>query len=143
MRHRFNTISGWIILIVLLMQLIPLDRSNPPPGPPSAIQEEVIGILKKKCFDCHSFETRWPRYAYIAPISWFIVHQVQTGRRALNFSLWRPDTDSAKTIAITSINKMLQSGEAPHHLCKMPHYDRGITGREYRILLNWSGKKEN
>lgn len=46
------------------------------------------------CYDCHSNETRWPWYSYIAPFSWLIQNDVEEGRDELNFSTWDDDGDS-------------------------------------------------
>ena len=36
--------------------------------------------------DCHSNETTWPWYAYVAPGSWLLSNHVSEGRAQLNFS---------------------------------------------------------
>ncbi len=61
--------------LVLAIQLIPLyPRTNPPvitrvPWDSPAMR----ALASASCFDCHSNETRWPWYSYVAPISWLIV----------------------------------------------------------------------
>ena len=87
-------IIGIILLVLGLSQLIPVDRNNPPVkgnedfvkifNTPSTVQE----ILKSACYDCHSNETIYPDYAYIAPISWAIKDHINEGREHLNFSVW-------------------------------------------------------
>ena len=43
-------------------------------------------LAVRVCFDCHSNETRWPWYMFIAPVSWLTQRDVDEGREALNFS---------------------------------------------------------
>ena len=81
--------AGIVLLLFVGMQLIPAGRDNPP-----VIQEpkwdspETRALAQRACFDCHSNETVWPWYSYVAPISWAVVHDVQEGRAVLNFSEW-------------------------------------------------------
>jgi hypothetical protein len=43
-------------------------------------------IARRACYDCHSNQTVWPWYAYIAPFSWYTINHVAEGRAQLNFS---------------------------------------------------------
>jgi len=43
-------------------------------------------LFKVECMDCHSHETRWPWYSYIAPVSFLIEYQVSQGRTHFNVS---------------------------------------------------------
>ena len=49
---------------------------------------DVQWILRRACYDCHSTETRWPIWAYVAPLSWQVVGDVERARSVLNFSDW-------------------------------------------------------
>src|SRR5690606_32141370 len=65
----------WVIAIFAAIQLIPIDRANPPVDPEKDFIQvmntppKISGLLKRACYDCHSFETEYPRYAYVAPRS--------------------------------------------------------------------------
>ena len=51
-------------------------------------------LFKAECMSCHSHETRWPWYSYIAPMSFFIEYQVFEGRSRFNVSIKpAPDRD--------------------------------------------------
>ena len=52
------------------------------------VPDEIEQILRTSCYDCHSNETKYPWYAYIAPVSWQVVRDVNQGRSELNFSEW-------------------------------------------------------
>lgn len=74
----------------VLAQLVPVPRDNPPvtgklPAPP-----EVQAFLDRSCMDCHSNETRWPWYAYVASGSWLLAYDVAEGREQLNLSRLQP-----------------------------------------------------
>lgn len=84
----------WTLVAFALIQLIPIDRTNKPvDSKMNFVQmkqapEKVSTLLKNACYDCHSDETVYPRYAYVAPISWYVKSHVNDGRQHLNFSVW-------------------------------------------------------
>lgn len=49
---------------------------------------EIQAAFKEACYDCHSYQTRYPWYAYIPPFSNWIDGHVNQGRADLNFSEW-------------------------------------------------------
>jgi len=85
-----------IVLIVIgglllfgLIQLIPVDRTNPAmTKEPNWSSPEARALVKEHCFQCHSNETEWPWYSYVAPASWLIKGDVVNGRRIFIYSAW-------------------------------------------------------
>jgi hypothetical protein len=79
-------IVGFIVLIALI-QFVPTQHSNPPAADPVVFADpNAEAIARRACYDCHSNQTVWPWYAYIAPFSWYSVNHVAEGRAQLNFS---------------------------------------------------------
>ncbi len=74
----------------LVIQFLPIRlRTNPPVvQEPAWDNPETRALMERACYDCHSNETKWPAYAYVAPVSWLIVGEVNHGRHELNFSRW-------------------------------------------------------
>jgi mono/diheme cytochrome c family protein len=86
---KWGLIGGIALLIVI--QLVPYGRNhqNPPVvAEPSWDSPQTRELAVVACFDCHSNETNWRWYSNIAPISWWVQHDVDEGRAALNFSDW-------------------------------------------------------
>ena len=82
---------GWLLAGLLLIQFIRIDVPQPPqakPGDEIQAPKEVMSILKRSCYDCHSNYTNWPWYSDIAPISFEVRAHVKNGRNWLNFSIW-------------------------------------------------------
>jgi hypothetical protein len=50
------------------------------------LSPEVAAILKRSCADCHSNQTIWPWYSYVAPVSWLVERDVRRGRDHMNLS---------------------------------------------------------
>lgn len=129
-----------LAVIFVGFQLIPAARSNPPEiGSPQA-PTAVLGLLKHACYDCHSNETRWPWYSYVAPVSWMVSRHVTEARRRLNFSEWAayasdPNTASHK---LTEVADQVSNGKmAPWYYCLMNPHAR-LTSAEREQLIRWA-----
>ncbi len=78
----FSTIVYWFLIVIALIQFIPVNRTNKPVDSKAnfvniySTPRNVQQILKKACYDCHSNETVYPDYAYVAPTSWSIKNHV-------------------------------------------------------------------
>lgn len=92
-------------VIFIGLQFIPYGRGhNDPPviAEPEWDSPKTRELFSRACGDCHSNETVWPWYGYIAPISWFLQHNIDKGRAALNASEWgrgeSKGDDAAETV---------------------------------------------
>ncbi len=75
-------------VILIGIQFIPVERSNPPVTQEIDAPSNVLSILKTSCYDCHSNETEWPWYSKVAPVSFLVSADVRNGRKRVNFSEW-------------------------------------------------------
>jgi hypothetical protein len=46
---------------------------------------DVKVSLQKACYDCHSNTTKYPWYAEIQPLGWYLTNHVREGKQHLNF----------------------------------------------------------
>ena len=88
--------------LFVAIQLVPYGwrHPNPPvvqdaPWPDAA----SAALARGSCYDCHSHETEWPVYSYVAPMSWLVRRDVEEGRHELNFSEWDRDAGEADDAA--------------------------------------------
>lgn len=83
------------IVVFAVLQLIRPDvifKPNPPAVREAVWpSEEGKALAKRACFECHSNESTWPWYSYVAPVSWLLANHVTEGRQVMNFSDWQPD----------------------------------------------------
>jgi hypothetical protein len=100
-RLRIVAIASALIVIGFIgIQFIPVPRTNPPVT--SELQWDspaIKELVRRACYDCHSNETVWPWYSYIAPMSWLVTHDVSEARRHMNFSQWNPGDLSGDQLA--------------------------------------------
>jgi hypothetical protein len=84
-------IVGVLLLIFIGMQFIPIKRTNPSVTTQLKWDSpQTEALARRACMDCHSNETRWPWYTYIAPASWLTYYDVMRGRSQLNLSTYNP-----------------------------------------------------
>lgn len=129
---RFLRIAGIVILaIVVLIQFIPIDRTNPPVTREVKWDApETRALAQRACFDCHSNETVWPWYSYIAPVSLRVADHVEEGRDVLNFSTWdQPNKE------FDDIEEEINEGGMPLSDYLLMHSAAKLTAAEKEQLL--------
>jgi hypothetical protein len=87
-------------------------------------------IARESCYSCHSNETDWPVYSYVAPFSWLVRRDVESGRDELNFSTWDRDEGEADD-AIESI----VDGSMPPDRYTAIHRGARLTDDEIDVLV--------
>lgn len=138
MKRRLVRIAVALGVLFLAIQLVPAGRTNPPVTQTLAAPADVLAILRRSCFDCHSNETVWPWYAYVAPVSWLVVHDTDEGRAELNFSHWGDLKQSKRDSAAASVVEEIEDGEMPLEAYLWMHRDAAIAPAELEILRRWS-----
>ncbi len=131
--------STLIILVVVLfiINLIPVNMSNPPITSDIKTPDIVKKILRESCYDCHSNETTWYWYTEYAPISWLIAHDVNEGREYLNFSTWDKYSVNEKNELMYESLEEIQEGEMPMKIYELMHPNSKINKDELNTLTMW------
>lgn len=118
------------VIILVLIQLIPVNRTNPPVTREIRWNApETRALAKRACFDCHSNETVWPWEARIAPASWLLARHVEEGRGDLNFSEWDKPNAEADEIPET-----IEEGSMPTWDYRLMHAEARLTAAEKEAL---------
>ncbi len=126
---RFALIAVGVLF--LLLQFIPVKQDNPP-----VTQEitwdsaETEALARRACYDCHSNETVWPWYSYIAPVSLLTARDVNGGRRHLNFSQWDQPNEEMEEII-----EVVKEGEMPLAIYLPLHPEAKFTEAELSAFI--------
>lgn len=126
--------------VLIVIQFIPVDRSNPPAEGEIMESTELKTVLKKSCYDCHSNETVWPWYSYVAPVSWLVADDVHEGRRHLNFSNWQNIEVRKVSKAKQEIWEMVSEGEMPLSKYVLLHPEAKLSEKDKQIIKDWTGE---
>lgn len=131
-----------LVIIFVAIQFIPVDRTNPPVvKEPDWNSPKTRAYAVRACFDCHSNETKWPFYSYIAPVSWLVADDVQEGREHFNMSDWKPGKGDEAA-------KEVREGDMPLWQYTLMHSEAKLTDVEKKefiagLIETFGEKKEN
>lgn len=130
---------------VVAMQFIARpDRVNPVEDPRVALSSrldvppDVQAILDRSCNDCHSNRTVWPWYSSVAPVSWLVAHDVEEGRRHLNFSEWGTYPVKRQAAKLEMISGEVDNGEMPLKVYVLMHRSAALTEADKDRLCDWA-----
>jgi len=126
-----------IIAVLILIQFVPVTRTNPPVTAEVNAPADVMAVLKRACYDCHSNETRWRWYAYVAPVSWLIAGDVKEGREHLNFSAWASLSPSYQRILAEDMWEQISRGEMPLWAYRVMHSGARLTDADKAAIHRW------
>ena len=139
MRRILIAIAVIGLIVFVALQFIRPAISHPPVTADLVAPPEVKQILKNSCYDCHSNQTRWPWYSAVAPFSWWIHHEVEEGRRRLNFSSWTdytsdPGTEDQK---LDEVARLIASRAMPPWYYLAIHPQARLTSVERIAITRW------
>ena len=129
-----------IAAIIIAIQFIPVKRTNPPVTAKLDAPTEVVSVLQKSCYDCHSNETEWPWYSNIAPVSWLVSSDVQDGRLHLNFSKWENLSRKDKVKMKEEIWEEIENENMPLWKYSILHPDANLTPEAKNLIRDWAGE---
>ena len=128
-----------LVVAVVVAQFVPVTRDNPPVGADFDGDAAVKAVLKKSCYDCHSNETVWPWYSYVAPVSWLVASDVTEAREKLNFSDWGQMSPENQAHASREVWKEIEKGEMPLGMYLLMHSEAVLTEADKVVIQNWAG----
>ncbi len=128
--------------VLLLIQLVPVERDNPPVEETVAAPAEVMTVLRRSCFDCHSHESRWPWYSYVAPVSFLVADDVHHGREHLNFSTWNRYSADDEADLFEEIGEEVGKGAMPLPIYLRAHPGARLSAAERELILDWAAAGE-
>ena len=134
--------------LVIGIQVIRPARTNPPVDQSHTLEAVVFvpprveSILQRACYDCHSDLTRWPWYSNVAPISWFVIDDVNSGRRQANFSEWlRRDTNNPAEFTqqrFHSLCRQVQTHAMPLTSYLALHPEARLSPADIETFCQWT-----
>lgn len=132
-----------ILILLTGIQFFQQSKSNPVSDPAldlihlSRPDEEITALLKNACYDCHSHQTHYPWYAYVAPVSWLVSQDIEEGREHLNFSLWGNYSEEKADHKLEECYEEVLEGEMPMDIYTYTHPEARLTDEEKEKLVAW------
>jgi cytochrome c551/c552 len=134
----FMKILRGLLFAGVLIQIIPFGHThtNPPvTKEPAWNSPDTRALFRRACFDCHSNQTTWPWYSYVAPVSWLVQRDVNGGRRHLNFTEWDRPQRHAKDVAA-----QVKQGDMPPWFYLPMHPAARLAEAEKQALIDGAAK---
>jgi len=103
------------------------------------VPQNVKAILAKACNDCHSNSTRYPWYAEIQPVSWWLGNHIKDGKRKLNFNEFDGYPIARQYEKLEDCIKEVKDGGMPLPSYTLIHKDAVLTDVEKKTFLDWCG----
>ena len=103
-----------------------------PPSP------AVRQILAESCYDCHSNHTRYPWYAEIQPVSWWLAHHIKEGRRELNFSEFGNFPKKRQIKKLDALGDEVRDHGMPLSSYTLVHRGARLTDEQAAALIQWA-----
>ncbi|MBN2350011.1 MAG: heme-binding domain-containing protein [Bacteroidales bacterium] len=138
-----------VIGILLIIQLFRINTTNPEiiqnkdyltvSGAP----QEIRTNLKNSCYDCHSYETNYPWYSKVAPVSWLLKNHIQEGREHINFSAWGDYTPEKQVALQEECAGEIEKNNMPLKSYTIIHTKAKLTPGSKKSLVVWFGQIKN
>jgi hypothetical protein len=107
------------------------------------VPDSVQQILQKACYDCHSNNTRYPWYAQVQPVGWWLANHIKDGKEELNFSEFGNYPLKRQSKKLKKSAKEVQEGGMPLSSYTLIHTDAKLTDAEKQAYINWATALSN
>ncbi len=133
-----------VVAVLVLIQFIRPGRNNSTEITDNdlskryAVPENVLPILKESCYDCHSNNTRYPWYANVQPVGWWLQSHVNEGKKELNFSEIGTYSEKRSKHKFEEIEEMVKEGEMPLKSYLLIHKNAALTTEQAKLVTDWA-----
>jgi cytochrome c len=152
MRRVIVVLASLAVLVVLSLALglvhpfgNPRATTTVPTDAPSTlllehafIPVEVKSVLRQKCADCHSTQTRWPWYGRFAPVSWLMERDITKAQEQMNLSQWESLPDEEILLLRATIAGVARAHVMPPLQYRLAHDDVTVTDDDIKLLRDWA-----
>ena len=133
---------GLLVLFIAIQFIRQSKNLGASPGPADLFAQhqapaEVKQLVQTACYDCHSNATRYPWYAEIQPVGWFLADHIKEGKRHLNFSEFGLLTTKRATRKLEQCAEEVSEGGMPLASYRLVHADARLTDAQRKLLVAW------
>lgn len=140
MRHFLKRFLLLLLGLFLLAQFFRPDRYVPLHEAQADLLEmtqappEVAQLVRAACYDCHSYQTKYPWYAAITPVNFFLQDHINHAREHLNFSRWDRAgmNDDAQ-----ECGEVIREKEMPFESYLPLHPEADLSDAQREFLATW------
>ena len=133
-----------LLLLFVLIQFVHPDHNRSSGAGPNDIAAHhpvppnVHQLLQVACYDCHSDNTRYPWYASVQPVGWWLAGHIHDGKRRLNFSEFGLYSRERAAQKLEQAISEVREHEMPLHAYTLVHADARLTPEEVQLFCDWA-----
>jgi hypothetical protein len=145
--EKIKIMKKFLITLVFLLGIIQLVRPDKNIGrvdPSKSIETDfpmpagVKASMEKACFDCHSNNTKYPWYAEIQPVGWYLTNHIRDGKRHLNFDEFLTYDAKKKDHKMEELIESQTEGWMPMESYTLIHKDAKLTSEEKNAIIAYA-----
>ena len=148
-RTQLNSMSrtkiGLIVLlsILVVIQFVQPARNQSVQASNSGIAtiinvpENVQAVLQNSCYDCHSNNTRYPRYATFQPGAWWMASHIDEGKGELNFDEFANYSKRRQLSKLKAMQGAIEDESMPLPSYTLIHRDAILSEKNKKLLKDW------
>lgn len=102
------------------------------------IPADVKTVMEKACNDCHTNNTKYPWYATLQPIHWWMENHVKEGKQHVNYDEYTNRPLRYQFHKMEETIDMIKEGEMPLDSYTWTHKDAKLTDNEKKLIVNWA-----
>jgi hypothetical protein len=134
---------GLVVLFIIIQFIRPEKNISSAPSPSHiyahyATSQEVKSILDKSCNDCHSNNTRYPWYASVQPLAWWLNDHVKDGKGEINFDEFMTLPPKKAHHKMEEVSEMVEEDEMPLKSYRLIHRSAILSAQEKTLLTSWA-----
>ncbi len=136
---------GYVLLAALVLIQFFHPKKNKAEGPQAnyignnfTIPENVKSILAKACNDCHSNNTRYPWYASLQPVHWWLESHIKKGKKGLNFDEYTQRSLRYQYHKMEEVTEQVKEGDMPLNSYTWVHKDAKLSQEERALITGWA-----
>ena len=129
--------------VLVIIQFFRIDKSAPSVNPQddfltlTQAPTEVAQLVRSACYDCHSYETKYPWYSNVAPISWWVKQHINEGREHLNYNLYGSYSPKKQAHKVEESIEAIRDGWMPLDSYTWNHPEARLSPQQRVMLADW------
>lgn len=132
-----------LAVIFLAIQFIRPEKNSSVTDPAKELSAAVPvpalvdAVLRESCYDCHSNNTRYPWYAAVQPLGWWLNDHITDGKNHLNFSEFTTGSLRRQYHKLEEISEQVNLDEMPLPSYLIVHRHAVLTIEEKEMVHTW------
>jgi hypothetical protein len=136
-------LPGFVLLLVAAQFVRPAKNQAAAIGPNDItvkhpVPADVLRVLRRACYDCHSNHTHYPWYAAVQPVGWWLDWHVTEGKQHMNFSEFGGYPTKRARNKLDEIIDEVEQHTMPLRSYVWVHREARLTPEEIKLLTGWA-----